>query len=166
MNSQSVFDAAYDAHAPRVYAYFTLCLGADAAADLTQQTFMQLWAHLRREPPPDNLRAWVFRIAVNVKNDWLRRKQRTPALVSLDDRQRAAPDDELVTALAVRTAFARLSAAQRDVLLLKQMGLTSDEIGRAIHLSASAVRSRMAAAKKQFRRELEDCGVTMDEDDG
>lgn len=169
MNSQSLFDDIYGEHAPRVYAYFALCFGRDTAADLTQQTFTQAWTYLRRgQPPPDNVRAWIFRVAVNVKNDYLRRKQHMPPFLDLDGRGAPAAqvEEDVVNALAVRTAFAQLSAAHREVLLLKQMGLTSEEIARAAGLSSSAVRSRMAAARKQFQRALQDCGVMTDDEDG
>lgn len=160
------FDALYDALHRPVYAYFSTCFGPHAAEDLTQLTFLRVWRHLQANPvfTPDNARAWVFRIAVNCKNDWLRRKQREGTPLALPEQQPSGDPspDQLDEAAAVSAALGRLSDADRDLLLLKNLGLTSEELGRLLHLSASAVRSRTAAAKKRFVQTLRECGVELD----
>ncbi len=160
------FDTLYEALHRPVYAYFSACFGPQTAEDLTQTTFLRVWRHLRVHPlyTPDSDRAWVFRIAINCKNDHLRRKQREGVAAELPEQQPADTPSpaQLDEAAAVSAALGRLSDAERDLLLLKNLGLTSAEIGRLLRLSASAVRSRTAAAKKQFAQKLRECGVEID----
>ena len=62
--------------------------------------------------------------------------------------------------ILVQMAFERLSQEERELLAMKNMGFSSGEIGMLLGITASAVRSRIAAAKEHFRNMLQDCGVT------
>ena len=69
----------------------------------------------------------------------------------------AAPDEG--ETLAVKGALARLVGTDREVLTLKSMGFTSDEIGELLSISGSAVRTRLQKAKQNFQNALETEGV-------
>lgn len=153
----AAFDAVYAELFDDVYAYFNLCFGAQAAEDLAQEVFLRVWKAVDGGKIPDNWRAWVFRCAVNLKNDFLRRKyaennvqeqtilESAPAPTQTDDPKR----------LAVGQALAALSAEARELLTLKSFGFTSEEIGGLLGISASAVRTRLQKAKQNFAENLQ-----------
>lgn len=162
-----VFDSVYALCFKKVYAYFAAAFGTQLAEDLAQQVFVKLWRYLSKEDAvePDNWQAWIFRLAVNEKNDFLRKKQRTAPTSEYNDAlenmqfDRRDADEE---AIAVRQAFARLTQEERELLTLKSIGFTSAEIGSLWGTSDSTIRSRLAAAKKQFREKLLENGVNCD----
>ncbi len=165
---ETVFQTVYDRFAGRVFAYFSSGFGPDAAEDLTQQTFLNVWRYLCgwNHPEPDSWKAWIFHAARNVRNDFLRARLARPDPVPYDDAldpDADGPSADLVEQIAVRTAFRRLRPEDQDLLLYRANGLNSKEIGSILGRSASAVRSRMQQARDRFRAELADCGVCTDE---
>lgn len=157
----AAFDAVYDALFNDVYAYFRLCFGEQTAEDLAQEIFLRVWQAIDDARVPEQWRAWVFRCAVNLKNDWLRRKYADAALQEkIEPAPQAAPiagsGDEKV---AVAQALAALPEWERELLIFKNAGLTSAEIGELLKLSASAVRTRLQKAKQDFKERLEAEGI-------
>lgn len=169
MNGVSaLFEQVYGLTFRKVYAYFAACFGREPAEDLTQQVFLKLWDFVRRPdfgrpdgtPEPANWQAWVFRVAVNVKNDRLRQKQRRGVETEYEDAlQNEAREADPTEAVAVQTAFAALGSGEREILTMKQIGLSSAEMGELLEISDSAARSRLAAAKQSFLRKLQENGV-------
>ncbi|MGI5895535.1 MAG: RNA polymerase sigma factor [Oscillospiraceae bacterium] len=160
LNQQAtLFDALYEEHAGRLYAYFSVAFGPDEADDLLQRLFLSVWNSMNRPGflQPDHWRAWLFRAAVNLKNDVLRAGRRCRELPLEEYDQPVQRDDG--EALAVQEAFSRLAPHEQDLLLWKNMGLSSAEMAEILGVSASAVRSRYQTAKKWFRKYLEECGV-------
>ena len=158
---ETQFDAVYRELFGDVYAYFNICFGEQIAEDLAQEAFLRVWRAVDSGKIPDNWRAWVFRCAVNLKNDFLRRKYAEGGVQSFETAVlpfTAAPDEG--ETLAVKNALSSLVGKDREVLTLKSMGFTSDEIGELLSLSGSAVRTRLQKAKQNFQNALETEGVT------
>lgn len=159
----AAFDRVYAELFRDVYAYFNVCFGAETAEDLAQEAFLRVWKAVDSGKIPDNWRAWVFRCAVNLKNDFLRQKyagekSQTAAEQVLSTQEASpAPDG---AQLSIQCALARLPAADRELLTLKSFGFTSEEIGEFLKISASAVRTRLQKAKQSFKINLEKEGVT------
>ncbi len=134
---QELFDELYGQYFSRVYAYFSICFGSDTAEDLAQATFLKLWDFLRRPGHrlPDHFRAWIFRVAVNVKNDYLRKKQRTPQQIEYEEAgqgQVIEMEHRTMESLSVEMALSRLRPGERELLLFKHAGLTSEELGKSM----------------------------------
>lgn len=159
----AAFDRVYAELFRDVYAYFNVCFGSETAEDLAQEAFLRVWKAVDSGKIPDNWRAWVFRCAVNLKNDFLRQKyagekSQTAAEQVLSTQEASpAPDG---AQLSIQCALARLPAADRELLTLKSFGFTSEEIGEFLKISASAVRTRLQKAKQSFKFSLEKEGVT------
>ncbi len=155
----AVFDRVYDALFRDVYAYFNVCFGAQTAEDLAQETFLRVWKAIDSGNIPEIWRAWVFRCAVNLKNDFLRKKYAEGKLpqTEIEPAPPRAPDDS--GSLSVQRAFDRLPSDARELLTLKTAGLTSEEIGAILKISASAVRTRLQKAKQSFKISLETEGI-------
>ena len=157
---ETQFDAVYNELFDDVYAYFHVCFGEQSAEDLAQEAFLRVWRAVDSGKIPDNWRAWVFRCAVNLKNDFLRRKYAESGVQSFETAvfpATAAPDEG--ETLAVKNALSSLTGTDREVLTLKSMGFTSDEIGELLSISGSAVRTRLQKAKQNFQNALETEGV-------
>ncbi len=143
----------YDTHAPRIFRYIYHRLGnRDLAQDLTSEVFVRF---LRSGTTPDNLTAFLYRIAHNLVVDYLRRN---PALLSLDETavaDRADPTDfaeiEMERA-TLRRAVARLTPEQQQVIVLKFVeGLSNDEIAQVLGKSAGAIKALQHRALQTLR---------------
>lgn len=151
----TTFESVYDALVSDIYAYFNICFGTEAAEDLTQEIFLRVWRAIDAEQPPDNWRAWAFRCAVNLKNDYLRRAYLNRGAQEHLVKNAEPPASDDMQSLSVRLAFDALDRDTRELLTLKNFGFKSEEIGALLGVSASAVRTRLQKAKRVFAEKLE-----------
>lgn len=127
----------------------------ERARDLAQETFARA---LSQEP--DNPRAWLFRVASNLAHDEARlvvRRKRHLTLLRTEAEQAEA---DAPTASAemearerterLRLALERLSERDREVLLLWDAGMSYPEIARETGLSAGAVGTTLARARRRL----------------
>lgn len=150
---------------PRVYR-FALRLTGDphAADDLAQETMLRAWRSRGRLRHPQAARVWLFRIAVNLWRDQLRRGRSSvaragplpedhPGRTPAPDRQ-ASGHDDLRRALA---ALDRLPERQREVLYLNACeGLPAADIAAVLGIQGDAVKASLSLARKKLREELHD----------
>lgn len=157
MNIIGLFNELYTKYQKRIFDYFKICFDSDIADDLTQLVFLKLWKQLsKHQNEPENWNAWLFRVAINVKNDFLRTKYAAPQHHSLTDWDETSysAEEDMVDTLCINNALNSISTEQKELLLLKANGLTSTEIGNLLNISASTVRSRINAAKQVFKKQL------------
>ena len=129
----AAFDRVYAELFRDVFAYFNVCFGSVTAEDLAQEVFLRVWKAIDSGKTPDNWRAWVFRCAVNLKNDFLRQKYAGEKSQTAAEQIVSAQDAAIAhdgTQLSVQSALANLPAADRELLTLKSFGFTSEEIGK------------------------------------
>lgn len=63
-------------HLPMVYRFVYRYLGnADDASDITQETFIRVWKHLKRFDPKRNFKTWILAIAKNASLDFIKKKK-------------------------------------------------------------------------------------------
>lgn len=127
----------------------------DQARDLAQEAFVRA---LR--DPPDRPRAWLFRVAANLARDEARtvlRRRRHLALLKGESEDRGArvpAPDELLEAAEqgerLRTALASLSDRDRDVLLLKEAGMSYTEIAEQTGLALGAIGTTLSRARRRL----------------
>ncbi len=127
---------------------------ADRAQDLAQEAFARALGQT-----PDNPRAWVFRVASNLAHDEARsaiRRKKHLVLIKGETETRQAvlnPQDQLEQKErleAVRRSLARLSERDREALLFWNAGLNYHDIAAATGLSASAVGTTLARARRRL----------------
>lgn len=129
------------------------------AEELFQETFLRALrstSAFRVDAPNASVRAWLYRIAVNLCRDEVRSKrfQAAHALSQElgDDLPHGGPTPEAAAenaqrAKAVRDAVQALSEIQREaVVLFHYQGLTYPEIAEALGVPLGTVKSRMHAA--------------------
>ncbi len=80
----------------------------------------------------------------------------------LQDTELKHPEHELVDIISIKGALDMLPMEDKELLLLKNYGLSSGEIGKMLNIPASTVRSRLVTARKHFKQALYDCGVVID----
>ena len=150
--------------APRVYGLLVRLIGRpDVAEDLMQETMLRAFRSLQTYRPEGKFRAWIFRIAVNLARDWVRRRPHEPATV-LDDSPETSPAPSLGVEMPpdadaqhrdrrrrVEVALARLSPADREVLLLRFYGdLAFKDIAKVTREPLGTVLARAHRALKKL----------------
>jgi RNA polymerase sigma-70 factor (ECF subfamily) len=133
------------------------------AQDAAQEAFLKCWRTRSGLSAVQNLRAWVFRVGLNVAKDLQRsawRRRARPLLEDAamfvdrtDDPGRAAEDRENVGRL--RTAIAGLRREEQEVFLLRQNGgLTYEQIAEIRSAPIGTVKTQMRAALQKLRKVL------------
>lgn len=153
-----------DAHGELLGTLFYCVGNLEDARDALQETFLKCWRNREQIDSVDNLRAWVFRIALNTGRDcrktvWSRRRQslaEEPEMISTTEtpESRLVRDEQLQ---ALRNGVQRLRDEERDVFLLRQNGeLTYEQIASALALPLGTVKTRMRNALSQLRQAVGD----------
>jgi RNA polymerase sigma factor (sigma-70 family) len=126
----------------------------ERARDLAQEVFVRALRH-----EPDQPRAWVFKVAMNLARDEARtvlRRKRHLALLKSESEvgvKVATPEDELASQerwAQVRRALDAISDRDREVLLLWDAGLSYGEISDVMELSPGAVGTTLARARRRL----------------
>jgi RNA polymerase sigma-70 factor (ECF subfamily) len=152
----------------RVYNLCYRMLGdADAAADVTQDSFISAYRNLHRFRG-GLFRSWLFRIATNACYDVLRARKRRPTVSlsapsDLDDDAPAfdladrseSPDDRALRrelAAAIQQGIQQLPEEQRIVVILSDVqGLAYEEIAEVTSTNLGTVKSRLSRARARLR---------------
>lgn len=157
-----------------IYALAYRVIGREEEArDVVQETFLRAFRSLRGFKGQAKFSSWLYRIALNLCRDWVRRERRAPFaptpegvdVVELagETESRDRPD-ELATrrdlSRAVAKAMASLTDEQRTAVILKEyQGLTFQEIADLQGCPLSTVKTRLYQGLTMLRRELGRAGV-------
>lgn len=139
---------------------FYVVANIEDARDVLQDAFVKCWLHREELPQIDNLRAWIYRIALNTARDrkksaWSRRRE---SLLGADDM--LSPPDQSPEAVLlrdeelgrVRAAILSLQPAEQEIFLLRQNGtLTYEEIAESTGIAVGTVKTRMRSALRKMR---------------
>jgi RNA polymerase sigma-70 factor, ECF subfamily len=143
-----------------------------AAEDLAQETFERAWrSRASYRGGPDEVGAWLYRIAMNTAMSWLRRQKLArllPTHLFFGNEAGAADMERVENRQLADMALAALSPKLRVVVVLTYYsGLTRQEIARALGVPSGTVASRLALAQQVMRAALErpavHAGATRDE---
>jgi RNA polymerase sigma-70 factor (ECF subfamily) len=133
------------------------------ARDAFQETFVKCWRHQDRLDEVRNLKAWIFRVALNTGRDmrqtaWRRHRKPMPEDESSLCSQHHGPDTEAEHSeqlALVRGALRDLRAEEQEVFLLRQNGqMTYEEIAEALGVPTGTVKTRMRLAVSKLRAAL------------
>jgi len=163
--THALVEAAYTEHAPALIRHLTaFTRDAAAAEDLSQETFVRLSIEVAADRAPDNVGAWLHRVARNLATSRGRHatvaERRKTDLVSRD----SAPSPEIATLEAeehreLEAALATLARADREVLVLAAHGYRGPEIARRIGRTEGATRTLLCRARSKVRTQLIDVGA-------
>lgn len=125
------------------------------AEDLVQETYLRAMLHLEdlRELSGGQRRAWLYKTAHNLFVDRIRKAAREKKEDSLEQ----VPFEPDLTGPAAAQLMSCLSPRDRAVFSLRHFaGYNASEIGEMLNMPPSTVRARLAAARRQLMKELEE----------
>jgi RNA polymerase sigma-70 factor (ECF subfamily) len=169
----AAFEALVRRHQTTLYNFCLRMLGQpDDAADVAQETFVQLYSHLGRLDEQEPLAPWLFRVARNRCIDLIRRRRTVPLQLPDESGEggltlEPADDDPLPDEMAERAdlqrllsaAIAELPPAYAEVVALRYAGDRSfAEIALILDVDEGAARVRFHRAKALLRRHLRASG--------
>ncbi len=158
-----------------IYALAYRVIGRDEdARDVAQETFLRAFRALPGFKGQGKFSSWLYRIALNLCRDWIRRKKRTPIVdmpEDVDFIEMAADQGpvESIEDLVARNEMSRIVAEgmkllpdeQRTAIVLKEYhGLTFQEIADLQGCPLSTVKTRLYQGLSVLRKQLESQGVT------
>ena len=138
------------------------------AEDLTQDVFIRAFRNISRLREPGRFRSWLFTIAVNRVNDYLRNKRVRSIFKSsaegndLYPEAGISPEQPQALEQVLKEDFWRqieqitkkLSKMEREVFMLRFLdGLSIHEIARVVKKSESTVKTHLYRALAKFKKE-------------
>lgn len=157
------FAVLVDRHAPGLHRLATSIVGADDAADATQEALLSAWRELPKLRDIDRFEPWLRRILVNRCRKFLRGRSRRIAPVTLDpglghDPVDPAPpvDVRIAEQSALDAVFEQLSPDRRALLALHYtMDLSIRASAEALGISTGTAKSRLNKALAALRAALD-----------
>ncbi len=171
--SETQFAALADRHRRELHLHCYRMLGSfDDAEDVVQETLLRAWRARATLERPENLRAWLYKIATNACLDAIRRSdRRVDSYESIADvtwlqpypdhllEAAEEPGEALVERETIELTFLAviqlLPAPQRATLILREMlGWSAKETAELLELSVTAVNSALQRARATLRQQL------------
>lgn len=144
---------------------WTFVRNQTTAEDLLQESFLQVHRARHTYTPPRPVRPWIYAITRHVALMHLRKRRRRRETLADDNLPEfpVPPEMErLGDRETVHKLLARLPRKGQEVLILHHLlGLSFDEVGHIVGVSAGTAKVRAHRALKSLRASLEE-----EEDDG
>jgi RNA polymerase sigma-70 factor, ECF subfamily len=137
----------------RIFNYLLrLVKNREDALDLAQDVFLKAYQNLRKLEDPDRFGPWIYRIAHNEAYSTLRKNRPETDLDAAQYEPWVEPGPgrrmlPIEVSLAVERAMQRLSADQREAVVLKiYEGFKFEEMAEVLGCPVSTVKSRLYTA--------------------
>ena len=154
-----------------VFAAFSyLSKKRENVADLTQEALLRLARSIHTLKNPKNFKSWLNQIISNLFYDELRKKQRKPDIVSIDEEEnensiknrlpdkKCKPHEKCLSIeleQLIKEAIQDLPEQFRIAIILRELqGLSYEEIANVTNTSVGTVKSRIARARGKLQGEL------------
>ena len=148
------FEGQFQRLYPSLFRYLHRLTGdADVAEDIAQEAFVRL---LKQSLPEDEVRPWLFTVAMNLVRDHARKTERRQRLLTAAPQlvqSGPLPDEGVERAESVarvRNALERLPLRDRQLLLMREEGFKYEEIAAVIGVAPASVGTLIARALKRF----------------
>jgi RNA polymerase sigma-70 factor (ECF subfamily) len=156
-----------------IYALAYRTIGREEdARDICQETFLRAFRALPGFKGQAKFSSWLYRIALNLCRDWIRRQRRAPVMQMPEGADPAdiaaerGPVESIEDLVArrelssvVEDAMALLPAEQRTAIILKEFhGMTFQEIADLQGCPLSTVKTRLYQGLNMLRRHLDRSG--------
>lgn len=142
-------------------------------SDLTQEALLRVAKNIHSLKNPKMFKSWLNQIVTNLFYDELRKSQRRPDTVSIDDENDESPNYAVKFQLldkkckphekcmstelekVIKDAILELPEQFRIAIILRELqGLSYEEIAEATHSSVGTVKSRIARARGKLQEGL------------
>ncbi len=139
----------------------------EEAKDVSQEIFIKVYRNLQKFDEKSTFSTWIYRIAVNTCIDALRKKK-GKEVVSWEEQTQHQKENVTDTTetpeevylqkekqLQIIDMIQNLSPEHKAVLLMRDMeDMTYGEIAECLSVSLGTVKSRIARAREQFKKEF------------
>jgi RNA polymerase sigma-70 factor (ECF subfamily) len=157
---QHAFGELVETELPRVVAVARRVLGNDSEADdVAQEAMLRLWRQAANWRTGEaRVRTWLYRVAVNLAIDRLRRRREetgteAPEIAEPASQQRQLEDRDL--AAVVNDALQKLPERQRIALtLFHYEGATMADVAEVMDTSPDAVESLLGRGRRALKKQL------------
>ena len=152
----------YEAYGAELLLFARQLTDAQQADDIVQEAFIKLLGEGR---PPDNARAWLYRVVRNEAVSFMRRL-RLKRRVSERLGGAAEPcfesrGEDLIDAQTVQSLLETLAKPQREIVVLRIWGqMTLQETAGIVHKPVSTVHHLYQKALEKMRQTLEQSSCT------
>ncbi len=132
----------------------------ELATDLVQESFVRAFERMDQFDPSRRFGPWLFRLAVNLTYDHLRKVRRRGRWALFTDAGEdrspdpavADPRKDLDLSQEVQVVLAEIPEAYRTVLILRDLeGFCTSDVAAITERSEATIRWRLAEARKMFR---------------
>lgn len=162
--SEEAFTRLVETYQKHVYNLCYRMLGEpESAEDAAQETFLRAFQHLGRYDQKRPFGTWLLSIAAHYCIDRLRRRRFSMLSMDVDeedggfelaDADAPNPESEVIRSEQrerMQAALQHLEAVDRAAVVLRYWNDASEaEIAQALHLTVSAVKSRLHRARRQL----------------
>lgn len=166
----TAFDALFVRHIRGVRSLVVRTIGSDAADDVTQEVFVQVFRSLGRFRGKSSLRTWIYGITMNVCREHGRRRGKQPLVSSIDDVGELCLDEPIpdpmdrLAATEIERALSSLPETDRAAVELHYVqGLSYSEMAEILQCSSGTIKARIHHAVVKLRRKLSHLEVEVHE---
>ena len=160
--SKDALKLLYNQYADRINRFAYGYLKTDfEAEELVQEVFLKLWNNRQKLDGSQNIKSFLFKIAVNTVYDFIRRKnveQAFQEFVASDNTSSNETWHEVVyhDMLSQIERIVKLMPEQRQRIfsLSREKGLSNDEIAEALNLSKRTVENQLYRATAFLKKNL------------
>lgn len=153
MDPESEFTAIYETFAPKIH---RLCLGyasgdEEMAREWLQETFIKVWNHRKSFQGQSAFSTWIYRIAVNVCLNDLRRVKRHLPLVDADLADTSGYSKTAERENQLRKMYDcinQLSEQNKAMILMELEDIPQATIAETLGMAHGAVRTRLSRIRK------------------
>ena len=157
------FESVFQEHYPRIVGMLARLMGDRGhAEEIAADVFCKV-ASRPRLPSPEDLTAWIYRVAMNAGLDAVRstarrrRREREAGVETI----RTAPESCALNDLLrqercarVRTVLAMLKPREAQLLVLRANGLAYRELAQSLGINPNSVGTLLARAEAEFERKF------------
>lgn len=154
---QTAYSLMVDLFSRKLYGYFYRLTGnKDISSDLLSELFLKLVKNIKKFKN-GSFESWIYRIASNVFNDYLRKKQRTGKLTEaythhLQQQNTERPPNENIINDKLQMALNKMNDDERQIITLKyQAELSFKEIAKLRQEPIGTTLSKMHRCLKKLR---------------
>jgi RNA polymerase sigma-70 factor, ECF subfamily len=141
---------------------YRLMGSSDYIDDAVQQTFIEIYKSLPGFESKSKFSTWIYRIAVNVSIQFLRKRRPHEKAPSIDPDDiestfsSTKEQDSKETIKIINLALKAIDLKKRTVVVLHDVeGRTMEEISEIIGIPVGTVKSRLFHGREELKRKLE-----------
>ena len=161
----TAFDRLFQKYRDKIYnTVYRMINNQEDALDLTQEIFLRMYQKIGKFSHKSTFSTWLYRLAVNVCIDELRKRKKTNEIPITDSFSQTyvdknTPEDHAISneeEHLMWEAIGSLKEKERAILILRDVeGLSYNEIANILKCSMGRVKSRIHEARGKLKIALE-----------